>query len=431
MIQISLCNFMLFIISFISVPLVSQQYRHTKLESFTVPVYLQWDEQLAQYHTCEKCPPGTYRKTHCNAEKRTECAPCPDSHYTEYWNYLGECQYCNVFCKEYQYIKYECNSTHNRICECVEGHHYEFEFCLKHYKCPPGFGVETLGTPYTNTVCMKCRKGFFSRNSSANQPCQRHTNCTAFGLKQMLQGDAFHDNVCQPCHNKDASGIECSDLPIKKEIALCDQAIFKFIARQKLTSEQLRILLEHLPGKKTDTQHLGGAERTSSGHAQTFHLLKQWKIENIHLDTVKGLMRGLKEANIRNVYKKLLRKLQINRGAERFSESAPINTQSSTTYGQQLKGPFTSAILKDHQEGWRPGRLPRRKIMLQEEKARVFNVVDAVMARNFAAGSIQVASKVVERTRPVSSVVKVQSCQLRKHVDHLRRRAILDNEMHR
>ncbi|XP_038666412.1 tumor necrosis factor receptor superfamily member 11B-like [Scyliorhinus canicula] len=175
------------------------------------------------------------------------------------------------------------------------------------------FPLHLNGTSYFNTECMKCPKGFFSMNSSATQPCQRHTNCTVLGLKQVLQGDAFQDNVCKPCHNRDALSLECSDPPIKKEIALCDQAVFKFIARQKLTSEQLRILMESLPGKKMNTRHLERAEGTSADHVQTFHLLKQWKIVNVHVDTVKGLMHGLKEANIRNVYKKLLRRLRINR----------------------------------------------------------------------------------------------------------------------
>uniref|UniRef100_UPI00398EDA1C tumor necrosis factor receptor superfamily member 11B-like n=1 Tax=Pristiophorus japonicus TaxID=55135 RepID=UPI00398EDA1C len=304
---------MLFIISLPSILLLSQQHIYMQLESSFAPLYQHWDDELAQYYTCEQCPPGTYRKTHCNAERRTECAPCSDSHYTEYWNHLDECQYCNVFCKEYQYLKHECNGTHNRVCECVEGHFFEFEFCLKHYECPPGFGVKRIGTPYINTECIKCPKGFFSVNTSANQSCQKHTNCTVLGLKQVLQGDTFQDNVCQPCQNRDASSLECFDPPIKKDIALCDEAVFKFIARQKLTSKQLRILLASLPGKKINTQHLEWAARTNAGQVETFHLLKQWKIENLDLDTVKGLMHGLKEANIRNVLKKLLRKLRINK----------------------------------------------------------------------------------------------------------------------
>ncbi|XP_051879410.1 tumor necrosis factor receptor superfamily member 11B-like isoform X4 [Pristis pectinata] len=216
MIQVCSSTYMLFIISLLLLPLVSLQNNRNKLESSSTHHYQHWDEELSQLYMCEQCPPGTYRKTHCNTSKRTECAPCPDSHYTAYWNSLDECQYCNVFCKEYQYVKHECNSTHNRVCECVEGRYFEFEFCLKHSECPPGFGVKKLGTPYINTECMQCPKGFFSTNKSAIQPCQKHTNCSLFGLKQVLQGDAFQDNVCLPCEKRDASSLECLDPPIEK-----------------------------------------------------------------------------------------------------------------------------------------------------------------------------------------------------------------------
>jgi len=49
------------------------------------------------------------------------CAPCPDLHYTHYWNYLEKCLYCNVICGERQVEVQQCNATHNRACQCQEG----------------------------------------------------------------------------------------------------------------------------------------------------------------------------------------------------------------------------------------------------------------------------------------------------------------------
>ncbi|XP_069771494.1 tumor necrosis factor receptor superfamily member 11B-like [Narcine bancroftii] len=314
MMQVSFSTCILFIIFLPALPLVSLKVSHNKLKTSLTHHYQHWDEELSQFYICEQCPPGTYRKAHCNASKGTECAPCPDSHYTAYWNSLDECQYCNVFCKEHQYVKHECNSTHNRVCECDEGRYFEFEFCLKHSKCPPGYGVRKLGTPYTNTECMQCPKGYFSINKSAIQPCQKQTNCSLFGLKQILQGDAFQDNVCEPCEERDSWSKRCLDPPKEKDIALCDQAIFKFIARQKLTSKQLRMVLKGLPGKRVSTQHSQWVQRTKAGQIQTFIQLKQWKIENPDMDTVKGLMCGLKKANVHNIYTKLLHRLRINKG---------------------------------------------------------------------------------------------------------------------
>ncbi|XP_055490578.1 tumor necrosis factor receptor superfamily member 11B-like [Leucoraja erinacea] len=315
MIDITFSTVVLSIISLLSLPRDSLQDDHKKLELAFTHRYRYWDDELSQFHICEQCPPGTYRKSHCNASKRTECMPCPDSHYTAYWNSLGECQYCNVFCKEYQYVKHECNSTHNRVCECVQGRYFEFEFCLNHSECPAGFGVKKLGTPFINTECRQCPEGFFSIDNSAIHPCLKHTNCSLVGLKQVLQGDAFQDNVCRPCGKRDASSFECLDPPMEKGIALCDEAIFKFIARQKLTSKELKMLLESLPGKGATTPHSQRLQRTKAGQIRTFLQLKQWRIENPHVDTVKGLMRGLKKANIRNIYKKLSRKLRVNKGS--------------------------------------------------------------------------------------------------------------------
>lgn len=82
---------------------------------------------------------------HCTKERPTVCAPCPDLHYTHYWNYLEKCLYCNVICGERQVEVQQCNATHNRACQCQEGFHAEMEFCVQHSECPPGSGVVKLG----------------------------------------------------------------------------------------------------------------------------------------------------------------------------------------------------------------------------------------------------------------------------------------------
>lgn len=100
---------------------------------------------------CDKCPPGTSLKQHCTAKRKTVCAPCPNHYYTDRWHTSDECLYCTPVCKELQYVKQECNRTHNRVCECEEGRYLEVEFCLKHRSCPPGFGVLHAGTHQLST----------------------------------------------------------------------------------------------------------------------------------------------------------------------------------------------------------------------------------------------------------------------------------------
>lgn len=109
------------------------------------PTY-QWKDAVTNKKlTCQQCPPGTFVAQHCTQDRQTVCEPCPDLHYTQYWNYLEKCRYCNVICEEKQVEVQQCNSTHNRVCQCQEGYYSEMEFCIKHSECPLGFGVEKLG----------------------------------------------------------------------------------------------------------------------------------------------------------------------------------------------------------------------------------------------------------------------------------------------
>nr|3URF_Z Chain Z, Tumor necrosis factor receptor superfamily member 11B [Homo sapiens] len=165
------------------------------------PKYLHYDEETSHQLLCDKCPPGTYLKQHCTAKWKTVCAPCPDHYYTDSWHTSDECLYCSPVCKELQYVKQECNRTHNRVCECKEGRYLEIEFCLKHRSCPPGFGVVQAGTPERNTVCKRCPDGFFSNETSSKAPCRKHTNCSVFGLLLTQKGNATHDNICSHHHH--------------------------------------------------------------------------------------------------------------------------------------------------------------------------------------------------------------------------------------
>lgn len=122
----------------------------TTQETFP-PKYLHYDPETSRQLMCDKCPPGTYLKQHCTARRNTMCAPCPDKYYTDTWHTSDECLYCNLVCKELQYVKRECNRTQNLVCACEEGRYLEVEFCLKHRSCPPGSGVLQAGTCQLST----------------------------------------------------------------------------------------------------------------------------------------------------------------------------------------------------------------------------------------------------------------------------------------
>lgn len=108
--------------------------------------YYKWiDDVTGEPVTCERCPPGMYVVKHCGRSASTQCAACPDMHYTEYWNYVERCLYCSVFCTEEQYEKVKCSKNQNRVCECKDGFYSSSGFCERHRVCPAGEGVIANG----------------------------------------------------------------------------------------------------------------------------------------------------------------------------------------------------------------------------------------------------------------------------------------------
>nr|XP_030869978.1 tumor necrosis factor receptor superfamily member 11B [Gorilla gorilla gorilla] len=256
----------------------------TTQETFP-PKYLHYDEETSHQLLCDKCPPGTYLKQHCTAKWKTVCAPCPDHYYTDSWHTSDECLYCSPVCKELQYVKQECNRTHNRVCECKEGRYLEIEFCLKHRSCPPGFGVVQAGTPERNTVCKRCPDGFFSNETSSKAPCRKHTNCSVFGLLLTQKGNATHDNIC--------SGNSESTQKCGIDVTLCEEAFFRFAVPTKFTPNWLSVLVDNLPGTKVNTESVERIKRRHSSQEQTFQLLKLWKHQNKDQDIVKKIVQDI------------------------------------------------------------------------------------------------------------------------------------------
>ncbi|XP_027709847.1 LOW QUALITY PROTEIN: tumor necrosis factor receptor superfamily member 11B [Vombatus ursinus] len=249
------------------------------------PKYLHYDPETSRQLLCDQCPPGTYLKQHCTTRRRTQCEPCPHNYYTKNWHFNEECLYCSGVCKELQYVKQECNSTHNRVCECVEGRYLELEFCLRHTSCPPGFGVVQAGTPERNTICKRCPDGFFSNETSSKAPCRKHTNCSALGLQMASKGNATHDNLC--AGNTEATqkcGID---------VTLCEEAFFRFAVPTKFTPNWLSVLVDSLPGTKVNAETIERIKRGHSSQEQTFQLLKLWKHQNKDQDMVKKIIQDI------------------------------------------------------------------------------------------------------------------------------------------
>ncbi|XP_060776952.1 tumor necrosis factor receptor superfamily member 11B-like [Neoarius graeffei] len=157
---------------------------------------------------CTRCPPGTYVSSPCTSTHDTVCLPCPKEHFTEFWNFLPKCLYCSNICEGNRVVKEQCSATHNRVCECKEGHYWQDDFCVPHTRCPPGLGAEIIGNTQRNTQCKKCPNGTFSAETSSSAQCIKHTDCEM--LHVLLPGKTWHDNICSSCANltnKDSGGL--------------------------------------------------------------------------------------------------------------------------------------------------------------------------------------------------------------------------------
>ncbi|KAG1925169.1 uncharacterized protein LOC120491255 isoform X2 [Pimephales promelas] len=198
-----------------------------------IPKYQHRDPLTSKVLLCEQCPPGTAVGRHCRTDEPTICVPCPEKHFAEQWHWGDSCQHCTTVCKERQIVQRECNSTHDRLCECIPGYHLVVEFCVHHTACLPGSGVAVQGTPERNTVCEKCPQGYFSSTSSSTEPCMPHRDCTQLGLKTVRLGTTTLDTLCESqnkeftfdcshqhteCHTETVSGdIPPPPVPVEQE----------------------------------------------------------------------------------------------------------------------------------------------------------------------------------------------------------------------
>ncbi|XP_063780537.1 tumor necrosis factor receptor superfamily member 11B [Pseudophryne corroboree] len=226
---------------------------------------------------CDQCPPGTFVQQDCTAERRTVCASCPPRHFADQWGYHKDCQFCSTVCKELQVVRQECNSTNNRLCECIDGFFLDVEFCLPHKECPPGSGVLQQGTPDSDTVCGECPKGTFSNVTSATTPCQPHTNCKQLRLNVARKGSSTEDTVCQE------ESTQACDI----DVTLCEEALLRF---PKLPANWVTVLAGRLSPMAVTSQQIDAIKQRYHSENYLFKLYKSQRKGN---DSFKHLIQDI------------------------------------------------------------------------------------------------------------------------------------------
>ncbi|XP_018582590.2 tumor necrosis factor receptor superfamily member 11B-like [Scleropages formosus] len=252
------------------------------------PTYRRRDPATSEVLQCEQCPPGTVVRRHCGPRRPTVCEPCPAGTFAEQWHWGETCRHCTAICKEKQLVRHECNSTHDRLCECAPGYYMEVEFCVRHAVCPPGMGAAVLGSPERNTVCERCPRGHFSSVASATEHCAPHKNCSALGRRTLRAGTPAHDTVCE-------DEAQCSQLRDRclSDVTLCEDTMFQFLASQQLCWHQVDCLWDWLPGRKVDRRSAEWTKEACSPLQGALRLLSLWRDQNRGQEKLFGIIRGL------------------------------------------------------------------------------------------------------------------------------------------
>lgn len=206
--------------------------------SMATPTYNLTDAVSGQTIQCEMCRPGQYLLKHCSKNSPTECGPCGSQHYTEVWNFIQRCQYCNRFCTANEIESKPCNSTQNRECECKTGYYNLHYTCAKHRVCQAGHGVVLNGTPHTNVKCEKCEEGFFSAEPSSTKACQRFSVCPPASTTILINGK--QDVFCSRCKG---------DKGTPEDQHSCDNDLMAFLASLNLP-RRIQMSFQRLLKKK-------------------------------------------------------------------------------------------------------------------------------------------------------------------------------------
>ncbi|XP_067096562.1 tumor necrosis factor receptor superfamily member 6B-like [Osmerus mordax] len=204
------------------------------LAQSNTPMYSRTDDVTGESLACDMCPPGTHLVKHCAKGRRTECAPCPSSHYTEIWNYIEKCLYCNVYCTENQFEKVQCTNVTNRVCGCKDGFHMKHESCYQHTKCPPGQGVIAHGTADKDVKCEQCEYDHFSSHYSSTDSCREFSLCKEGHTT--IPGNEKQDVFCSVCNN----GTKTEDQEV------CADQLMEFMKKLVLSPKKDNVLKHKL-----------------------------------------------------------------------------------------------------------------------------------------------------------------------------------------
>ncbi|XP_042317549.1 tumor necrosis factor receptor superfamily member 11B [Sceloporus undulatus] len=226
------------------------------------------------------CPPGFGVVQQGTPERDTVCESCPEGYFSNETSSEAACQQhtnCSALGVK---IMRKGDATCDNVCQGERTDKSDQQCEIDITLCEEAFfrfAVPTKLTPSWLNTLKESLPGIKVNAETVKKIKQRHSTQeqTFQLLKLWKQKNKGRKNIIQ--------GMD-----------LCENTILKHIGHLNITSEQLNILMENLPGKKVGKEEIEHILRMCKSTDQVLKLLNLWRIKNRDQDTMKGLSYGLK-----------------------------------------------------------------------------------------------------------------------------------------
>ncbi|XP_070708798.1 tumor necrosis factor receptor superfamily member 11A [Pempheris klunzingeri] len=230
----------------------------------------QCDERhyLKDSRCCKKCEAGSRVYSDCTDSDQTICVKCDPGEYQPSWTQEQRCLQQKVCDPGKGFMKRPENPVAEEPCRCHPGlqcYPINCEYCERIPTCSPGYGLE-MDPESTNgrKICVACKKGFFSADSSSEQ-CKPWTNCKAEGRSETQPGSTQADAVCGQPVSSGPSWVIVSVLSVITVLCLLILLLFCYKDKLKLLSVNLRSCVQNLKRTRIQQETLAPLYHSGAG----------------------------------------------------------------------------------------------------------------------------------------------------------------------
>lgn len=214
-------------------------------------------------------------------ERNTVCKRCPDGFFSDEMSSKAPCRKHTNCSALGLLLTQKGNATHDNVCsgnsESTQKCGIDVTLCEEAFF---RFAVPTKFTPNWLSVLVDNLPGSKVNAESVERIKRRHSS----------QEQTFQLLKLWKHQNKDQDMVK----KIIQDIDLCENSVQRHIGHANLTLDQLRSLMESLPGKKVGAEAIEKARRACKSSEQLPKLLSLWRTKNGDQDSLKGLMHALK-----------------------------------------------------------------------------------------------------------------------------------------